>query len=87
MTLYLYRIGTAQPVLCMEPVKTYTADSVTLEDGRIYAPLSEDCELSSLPDCRETLRKDWRETHADTEERVAQLEDLMAALLFGGDAA
>lgn len=64
MTLYLYKTGTTVPVLTMENVQGYTADSVTaLEtDGNTvtYAPLAEDCELSSKADCSETLRADYR---------------------------
>lgn len=60
MTLYLYKTGTNVPVLTIENVQGYTADSVTaLEtDGSTvtYAPLAEDCELSSKADCSETLR-------------------------------
>ena len=65
MTLYLYRIGTSTPVLTIENVQSYTADSVTAldEEGNtvIYAPLAEDCELSSKADCSEALRAAWRD--------------------------
>lgn len=69
MTLYLYKIGTNVPVLTIENVQCYTADSVTaLEtDGSTvtYAPLAEDCELSGKADCTETLRAAWREEHPE----------------------
>lgn len=89
MTLYLYKTGTNVPILTIENVQGYTADSVTaLEtDGSTvtYAPLAEDCELSGKADCSETLRAAWRETHpaaedltlellSDHEERICMLE-------------
>ena len=48
MTLYLYKIGTAKPVLTVENAQSYTADSVMAADGTVYGPLAEDCELSSV---------------------------------------
>lgn len=60
MTLYLYKIGTSAPVLTIENVQSYTADSVTAADGAVYAPLAEGYELSGKADCSETLRADWR---------------------------
>ena len=64
MTLYLYKIGTSAPVLTIENVQSYTADSVTALDTEgmtvTYAPLAVDCELSSKADCSETLRAVWR---------------------------
>lgn len=89
MTLYLYKTGTNVPVLTIENVQNYTSDSVTaLEtDGSTvtYAPLAEDCELSSKADCSETLRAAWRTAHpaaedltlellSDHEERICMLE-------------
>lgn len=71
MTLYLYKTGTTVPALTMDNVQSYTADSITAldENGRLttYAPLAEDCELSSKPDCSETLRATWRTEHPDAE--------------------
>lgn len=55
MTLYLYEIGTAKPVLTVENARSYTADSVTAADGTVYAPLAEGYELSGKADCSETL--------------------------------
>ena len=64
MTLYLYRIGTEVPVLTIENVQNYTADSVTAKNAEgkpiVYSPLAADCELSSKADCSETLRAAWR---------------------------
>lgn len=64
MTLYLYKTGTDTPVLTIENVQGYTAESVTALDAEgmtvTYAPLAADCELSSKADCSETLRADWR---------------------------
>ena len=35
-------------------------------------------------DCSETLRADWRRDHPSAEERMEELEALVAGLLFGG---
>lgn len=79
MTLYLYKTGTSAPVLTIENVQSYTADSVTAletEDGLVtYAPLTEDCELSSKADCSETLRTRWREEHPDAEAQMAAVAE------------
>lgn len=79
MTLYLYRHGTAVPALTIEGVQSYTADGVTAldENGELhtYAPLAEDCELSSKADCSETLRAKWRAEHPDTEAQMAALAE------------
>lgn len=85
MTLYLYRVGTSIPVLTMEQVADYSANHVTLADGSVYSPLADDCELSSLADCSETLREAWRESHPSDETRIEELEALVAALLYGGE--
>jgi len=78
MTLYLYRIGTSVPVMFLENVESYTSSRIVMEDGSVCSPLAEDCELSSLPDCSETLRGKW-----SNEERVEELETLVVELLFG----
>lgn len=89
MTLYLYKTGTHTPLLTVKNVQGYTADRITALDPEgnsvTYAPLGEDCELSGRVDCTETLRADWRETHPDEKTRIAELEALMAALLYGGE--
>ena len=89
MTLYLYRIGTTVPVLTIENVQSYTDERVTALDEAgnavVYAPLAEDCELSSEPDCSEALRAAWREANPDGKTRLDELEELVVALLFGGD--
>ena len=89
MTLYLYRIGTGIPVLTIENVQSYPAERVTALDEAgnsvVYAPLAEDCELSSRADCSETLRAAWREVNPDGETRLDELEALVAELLYGGD--
>ena len=81
MTLYLYKSGTAKPVLTVENAQSYTADSVMAADGTVYGPLAEDCELSSVPECTETLRA----AHPTQETRLEELEELVAALMFGGE--
>lgn len=84
MDLYLYRVGTARPLMRFEKVLSFTDNRVVTEEGT-YEPLAEDCELSSLPDCSETLRADWTAAYPSQETRIEQLETLMAELLFGGD--
>lgn len=78
MTLYLYKIGSSSLVLTIENVQGYTAERVTALDEAgnavVYAPLAEDCELSSKADCSETLRADWRAAHPSDKTRVAALE-------------
>lgn len=89
MTLYLYKIGSSSLVLTIENVQGYTAVRVTALDEAgnavVYAPLAEDCELSSKADCSETLRAAWREANPDGETRLDELEELVAALLYGGE--
>ena len=54
MNLYLYRLGESTPLLEIEDVKDYTADTVTRKSGETYGPLAADCKLSSVPECRAT---------------------------------
>ena len=76
MTLYLYKIGELAPTLNIENVVSYTDNQVVTEDGTVYEPLADGFELSSLPECSETLRADWRNSQAPTpEERIAVLEE------------
>ena len=90
MTLYLYKTGTNVPVLTIENVQGYTADSVTAlkTDGSTvtYAPLAEDCELSSKADCSETLRADWRKspTQLDRIESQVTYTAMMTDTLLEG---
>lgn len=76
MTLYLYRIGTGIPVLTIENVQSYTAERVTALDEAgnsvVYAPLAEDCELSSKADCSEALRAAWRKSPTQLDRIEAQ---------------
>ena len=85
MNLYLYKTGTSTPVLTIENAVSYTADQAVTEDGGVYGPFAEDVELSSLPDCSETLRADWRRQHCledypelmtFEERRAAKLKEL-----------
>ena len=87
MTLYLYKTGTGVPALTIENAVSYTDSQAVTGDGTVYGPFDPDCELSTKPDCSETLRAQWRETHPSPEERVEELEALMAELLFGGNPA
>lgn len=76
MTLYLYRIGTEVPVLTIENVQNYTADSVTAKNAEgnpvVYSPLAADCELSSKADCSEALRAAWRKSPTQLDRIEAQ---------------
>lgn len=82
MTLYLYRTGTAVPALTMEHVESYTDSRAVTEDGTVYGPFGADCELSSLPDCSETLRADWRRAHClEDYPELMTLEERRAAKL------
>ena len=81
MILYLYKLGTNTPALTIKNARSYTADSVTDEDGAVYRPLAEDYELSGKADCSETLRADYRAAHPTQETRLEELETLVAALL------
>ena len=87
MTLYLYKIGTEKPVLTVENAQSYTADSVTAADGTVYGPLAEGYELSGRADCSQTLRADWRKRCPSQETRLEELEELVAALMVGGEEA
>ena len=75
ITLYLYKIGTNKPVLTIEDVVSYTADRAETKDGAVYSPFADDIELSSLTDCSETLRADWRKANPPMTERVTALEE------------
>ena len=88
MDLYLYKTGTSTPVLTIENVVSYTDNQAVTEDGAVYGPFAEGCELSSLEDCSETLRAKWRREHclADypelmtlEERKAAKLAELSAA--------
>jgi len=87
MTLYLYKTGAKEPVMTIENAVSYTDNEARTEEGAVYGPFAADCELSSKADCSETLRADWRRAHPSQEERMEELEALMAGLLFGGDSA
>lgn len=80
MTLYVYKTGTDVPVLTIENAVSYTDSRAETADGGVYGPFAGDCELSSLPDCSETLRADWRRDHPSAEDRVKALEQEMAAI-------
>lgn len=90
MTLYLYRIGTEVPVLTIENVQNYTADSVTAKNAEgnpiVYSPLAADCELSSKADCSEALRADWRKspTQLDRIEAQTTYTAMMTGTLLEG---
>lgn len=86
MKLYLYDTGSKAVLLELEDVTFYTDNRVVTADGAVYSPLAENCELSSLPDCSETLRADWRQDNPSAVARIEELEALVAALLFGGEA-
>ena len=82
MDLYLYKTGTNVPVLTIENAVSYTADQAVTEDGGVYGPFAEDVELSSLPDCSEALRADWRRQHClEDYPELMTLEERRAAKL------
>lgn len=85
MTLYLYKTGAETPEQTLEQVASYTADQAIADDGTVYGPFAEGWELSKTADCAGTLRADWRADHPSQEQRIEDLEDLMANLLYGGD--
>ena len=85
MNLYLYKMGTNTPILVMENAVSYTNNEVKTADGGVYGPFAEGYELSSKPDCTEILRANWRQEHPSAEERMEELEALVAGLLFGGE--
>ena len=85
MTLYLYKMGTATPTLTIENVESYTDNRVVTTEGEVYGPLAECFELSSLPDCSESLRAAWTAQNPPAEARLAEVEALLAGLLFGGE--
>lgn len=80
MTLYLYKTGTGVPVLTIEHVVSYTDNRAETEEGAVYGPFAPDCELSSLPDCSETLRADWKREHQEGGARLEMLEQKMSEL-------
>ena len=85
MTLFFYDTATKVVLREIEHVASYTDNRVVTEDGTVYAPLADHVELSSLPDCSETLRADWREANPSQKTRIQELEALVAELLFGGE--
>lgn len=77
MTLYLYRVGSTTPLLTLENVTSYTADSVVTEAEGVYGPFAVDVELSATPDCAGTLRAAYRVAHPDPAgDRDAMLVEL-----------
>nr|WP_326177413.1 hypothetical protein [uncultured Oscillibacter sp.] len=88
MNLYLYKTGMNTPELIIENAVSYTDNRAETEDGAVYGPFAEDVELSSLEDCSETLRAQWRREHCledypelmtFEERRAARLAELSAA--------
>ena len=86
MKLYLYDRASKQILAEVSGAKSYTDTQVLSEDGCIYAPLAANVELSSKADCSETLRADWAAAHPTQEERMGDMEELLAELLYGGEA-
>ena len=85
MTLYLYKTGTSVPAMVLDNVVSYAADQVVTEEG-CYGPFADDYELSAAADCTETLRADYRRENPSAETRLEELEEILAELLFGGEA-
>lgn len=84
MELYLYKIQDKTVIAKIENVLSYTDNKIIAKDG-VYSPLAEDVELSSLPDCSESLRASWKRENPSSESRIEELEALVADLLFGGE--
>lgn len=76
MTLYLYKIGSTTPALTIENVQSYTNNRVeAIQDGNpiTYAPLADGFELSSKPDCSETLRASYLEAPTQLDRIESQI--------------
>ena len=84
MKLYLYDTATKAVMLELENVLSYSDREIVTAE-RLYSPLADGVELSSTADCAETLRADWKQNYPAPEERIEELETLMAEILFGGD--
>lgn len=84
MKLYGYDRDTKEILMELDGVTGWTDNSVTTEDA-VYSPLADNLELSETPDCAGTLRADYRGANPAAEQRLEDLESLMAELLFGGD--
>lgn len=80
MNLYLYKTGEHTPVLTIENVVSYTDNQAVTEEGSVYGSFDPDCELSSKPDCSETLRADWRRGHLEDGARIGELEKEISAI-------
>lgn len=85
MKLYLYDTGSKRTLLELGDVVSYTDQEVVTARG-VCGPLADGLELSSLPDCSETLRADRIRDYPSTGTRLEELEALVAKLLFGGEA-
>lgn len=83
MELYLYDKNTRAVISRIDGVLSYTGGMVVTESG-IYTPLADNVELSASPECTEALRAEWSRNHPTEEARLADLEALMAEVLFGG---
>ena len=55
------------------------------KDGLWEARYIKGYELSGKADCSETLRADYRAAYPAQETRLEELEELVAALMFGGE--
>ena len=86
MKLYLYNKENKKIISSIDGVVSYTGTQVNTENGKVYGPLAKWVELSSKEDCSECLRSAWAAGHPSQEERMEQLEELMAELIFGGNA-
>ena len=83
MELYLYKVGTVTPAMKIENAAHYTDARVVTEDGAVYEPLTEGYELSSLPDCSETLRADWRRNNPTGQDQLRADVDYLLMMTEG----
>ena len=84
MKLYAYDRETKELLMELDGVTAWTDTSVTTEGG-VYSPLADNLDLSKTADCAATLRAYYRGSNPAPEQRLEDLEALMAELLFGGD--
>lgn len=83
MDLYVYRKGTSEPFDLVENVASYTDSTVITADGVVYEPFADWVELSSVPDCSEALRADWRMTHIEPQEQLRADVDYLLMMQEG----
>lgn len=87
MQLYLYRTGAREALMTIDNAASYTDRQITAEDGTVYGPFSGDIEISSLPDCSESLRAKWRTDHPSADPQALGATVYISRLALIGEAA